>query len=53
MCITFGGNPQINFCHVFAVWTLSSLGLMHLDTGYLVNATPSTVFKLFGCFVKI
>ena len=31
------------FCHLFTHWTWSFWGLKHLDTGYLVNATPPTV----------
>ena len=58
MCMTFGCNPQINSRHFFAVWTLSFLGLMHLDTGHLVNPTPPTVlpgsfFKFLRCFFKV
>ena len=43
MCMTFGYNPQINYCHFFHVLKLVFFGLKHLDTGYLVNATPPKV----------
>ena len=54
MCMNFGCNPQINFYHFFCsvdlvifglkAFRLSFSGLKHLDTGYLVNATPPTVY---------
>ena len=36
MGIPFGCNPQIRFCHFFCCSDLK-----HLNTGYLVNATPT------------
>ena len=43
MWMTFGYNPQVIFFTFFAVLTLSFMDLKHLDAGYLVKATPSTV----------
>ena len=43
MCMTFGCNPQINFCYFIRSSDLIIMGIKHLDTGYLVNATPPTV----------
>ena len=59
MCMRFGCNPQINFCHFFQSLNLVNFWLNFyqsiIDTGYLVNATPPTVlawisFKLFRRF---
>ena len=37
--MTFGCNIQINFCYFFrSLW-----GLKHLNTGYLVSATPTVL----------
>ena len=44
ICITFCCNPQIIFVTFFTVRKWSSWGLKHLDTVYLVKATPPTVF---------
>ena len=57
MCMTFCCNPEINVTFCSAA-THSCLGLKYLDTGYLVNATPLTVFAgsflNFACvFVKV
>ena len=47
MCMTVGCNSQINFCHFFRslnlVFFCSTSSKKHIDTGYLVNATPPTV----------
>ena len=51
MCMWFGYNPWINFCHIFhfvnfvifwpqIVWKC-------IDSGYLVSATPYTILYLF------
>ena len=39
MCMTFGCNPQINFCYFIRNSDLIILGIKQLDTGYLVNVT--------------
>ena len=46
MCMAFGCSTQINFCHFFSPMTLLFLSLKHLDTGYCVKSTPSTVLLL-------
>ena len=42
MCMTFGYNPQINFCHFFSQFELSHFGAQLLqklmDIRYLVSA---------------
>ena len=62
ICMTFACNPQINFCHFLSslnlVIVLAQLLSNHIDTGYLVNATPPTiVVRYFGnladCFVNV
>ena len=51
MCMTFGYNPQINFCHFFHSLNLvifwAQLLLKLLDIRYLVSATPPTIFSQF------
>ena len=42
MCMTIGCNPRLHWEYL-AVRTTWFLGFKHLDTGYLVNATPPTV----------
>ena len=48
MCMTFGYNPQINFCHFFYSLNLvifwAQLLLKLMDIRYLVSATPPTFF---------
>ena len=58
MCMTFGCNPQIIFCYFIRNSDLIILGIKHLDTGYLVNATRPTILarsflKLCRCFVNL
>ena len=43
MCMTFGCNPQIYFCHFFSQFELGKVLPKHIDTCYLVNATPSSI----------
>ena len=47
MCMMFGCNPQIIFWILFLQFELSHylawLLPKHVDTGYLVNATPPTI----------
>ena len=49
MCMTFGYNPQINFCHFFhslnLVFFWAQLLLKLMDIRYLVSATPPTIFS--------
>ena len=49
MCMTFGYNPQINFCHFFYSFNLvilwAQLLLKLMDIRYLVSATPPTIFS--------
>ena len=49
MCMTFGYNPQINFCHFFHSLNLvifwAQLLLKLMDIRYLVSATPPTIFS--------
>ena len=49
MCMTFGYNPQINFCHFFHSLNLvifwAQLLLKLMDIRYLVNATPPTILS--------
>ena len=61
MCMTFGYNPQINFCHFSYSLNLvifrAQLLLKLMDIRYLVSATPPTIlsqsFLIFtGVFVK-
>ena len=48
MCMSFGYNPQINFCHFFHSLNLvifwAQLLLKLMDIRYLVSATPPTIF---------
>ena len=50
MCMTFGYNPQINFCHFFYSLNLVIFGaqllLKLMDIRYLVSATPPKKFFL-------
>ena len=47
MCMRVGCNTQINFCHFFSNFNFAIFWLDFyqsiIDTGYLVNATP-TIF---------
>ena len=45
--MTFGYNPQINFCHFFHSLNLSFLGSITklIDIRYLVSATPPTILS--------
>ena len=53
MCMTFGCNPRIIFCHFFRS---SDLGLKHLDTGYLMDAnlfkSSLDLFETCRCFCQ-
>ena len=52
MCMTFGYNPQINFCHFFHSLNLVILQKL-IDIRYLVSANPPTNFlKLYMCFCQ-
>ena len=61
MCMTFGCNPQMNFCYFFCSSDLNILSLKHWDTGYLVNASAPivssrsflNVFKIFNIYIPI
>ena len=48
MCMTFGYNPQINFCHFFSQFELrhfwAKLLQKLMDIRYLVSATPPTIY---------
>ena len=48
MCMTFGCNPQINFCYFFCS---SNLVIFDLDTEHLVNPTTGLAgpFLTFAC----
>ena len=50
MSMTFGFNSQINSCHFFNTFErsqfLARLLAKHIDTGYLVNATPPTALAI-------
>ena len=61
MCMTFGYNPQINFCHFFHSLNLlifwAQLLQKLMDIRYLVSATSPTIFfpillKLYRCFCQ-
>ena len=49
MCMTFGYNPQISFCHFFYSLNLvifwAQLLLKLMDIRYLVSTTPPTIFS--------
>ena len=50
MCMRFGCNPQINFCHFFCVELRHFLAYFlpkHLDIEYLVKANPHIYPDLF------
>ena len=59
--MTFGCNHQFNFCHFFGSLNLSRLLpqplLTHIDTGYLVKTTPTSVvgslWNFAGVFDKV
>ena len=61
MCMTFGYNPQINFCHFFHSLNLVIFRLNYnrslWDIRYLVSTTPPTIlsqsfWNFTGVFVK-
>ena len=61
MCMTFGYNPQNNFCHFFSQFELShfwaQLQLKLMDIRYLVSAISPTILSqsfgnLTGVFFK-
>ena len=56
MCMTFGYNPQINFCHFYSQFELShfwaQLLLKLMGIKYLVSATPPTILSLYRCFCQ-
>ena len=56
MCIWFGYNPWINFCHFFHFFYFANFVIfcpqivwMCIDSGYLVSATPYTISFLSLC----
>ena len=50
MCIWFGYNPWINFCHFFHfVIFWPQILWKYIDSGYLVSATPYTISCLSLC----
>ena len=53
MCMWFGYNPWINFCHFFHfvnfVIFWPQILWKYIDSGYLVNATPYTISRLSLC----
>ena len=58
MCMWFGYNPSINFCHFFhfAIFVISWPQILWkcIDSGYLVSATPHTIlYRSFWNFAHV
>ena len=49
MCMTFGCNPQINFCHFLAVGTYSFFG----STFYQSLCERNSSYNFSGIFFKL
>ena len=65
MCMWFGYNPCINFCHFFhfvnfvifwpqILWKFIDSGYLNIDSGYLLSATPHTsLYRSFWNFAHV
>ena len=58
ICMWFGYNPQIIFCHFFCMLKLAIFTALSMtkrkDRGYLVGATPPTVlYRYFRNFTGV